>query len=59
MVSLAVADPVTGDRWLIDASPDFPRQLHRLDRAAPVEGSPPGLDGCSGLRPDALTGWPM
>ena len=45
VVSLAMVDPVTSERWLFDASPDFPRQLQRLDRAAPVEGPPPGLDG--------------
>ncbi len=31
-------------RWLIEATPDFKYQLHRLDRFAPVSGRP-GLDG--------------
>jgi pyrroloquinoline quinone biosynthesis protein B len=32
---LAIVDPVTGQRWLIDATPDFREQLHRLDAIAP------------------------
>jgi pyrroloquinoline quinone biosynthesis protein B len=41
---LALIDPRSGRRWLIDATPDFKEQLHRLDVAAPV-ASVPGLDG--------------
>jgi pyrroloquinoline quinone biosynthesis protein B len=41
---LAVVDPETSQRWLIDATPDFKEQLHRLDKAFPVKGRP-GLDG--------------
>ena len=37
-------DPATNQRWLLDATPDFREQLHRLDVAAPVAGKP-GLDG--------------
>ena len=40
--SLAIIDPVSGERWLIDATPDFPRQLARLDEIVP--GARP-LDG--------------
>lgn len=28
--SLAIVDPVSGDRWMIDATPDFPAQLHAV-----------------------------
>ncbi len=44
VVSLAVVDPKTSQRWLIDATPDFRDQLHRLDALFPVDGKP-GLDG--------------
>jgi len=44
VASLAVVDPSSGERWLIDCTPDFPAQLHRLDRAAPVAATP-GLAG--------------
>jgi len=42
--SLAIVDPGTEQRWLIDATPDFREQLHRLDTVFPVEGKP-GLAG--------------
>lgn len=42
--SLALVDPRTGKRWLFDATPDFPEQLHRLDEIAPTDERP-GLDG--------------
>lgn len=42
--SLALVDPRTGQRWLFDATPDFPEQLHRLDGIAPAQESP-GLAG--------------
>jgi pyrroloquinoline quinone biosynthesis protein B len=32
--SLAVVDPDTGERWLLDATPSLPAQWHRLDEAA-------------------------
>jgi pyrroloquinoline quinone biosynthesis protein B len=41
---LALVDPVAGERFLLDATPDLPEQLQRLDRAAPHPGTP-GLDG--------------
>jgi pyrroloquinoline quinone biosynthesis protein B len=33
---LAIVDPASGDRWLIDCTPDFREQLALLDRLAPV-----------------------
>ena len=41
---LALIDPRSGGRWLIDATPDFKEQLHRLDVATPDSGMP-GLEG--------------
>lgn len=41
---LAVVDPKTSQRWLLDATPDFREQLHRLDQIAPVPERP-GLTG--------------
>jgi pyrroloquinoline quinone biosynthesis protein B len=43
-VSLGIVDPVTGERWMVEATPAFPEQLQALDRAAPTEGVP-GLAG--------------
>lgn len=43
--SLAVIDPQTKQRWLIDATPDFKFQLAFLDRIFPVRDLPPGLEG--------------
>jgi pyrroloquinoline quinone biosynthesis protein B len=44
VASLALVDPLSGERWLVDCTPDFPRQLHRLDEIAPAAGTP-GLAG--------------
>lgn len=33
--SLAIVDPVSRQRWLIDATPDFPDQLRVLDEVSP------------------------
>jgi pyrroloquinoline quinone biosynthesis protein B len=46
VASLGIVDPASGQRWLIDATPDFPDQLHRLERLAgvPRQGAPL-LDG--------------
>lgn len=44
VVCLALIDPATNQRWLIEATPDFREQLHLLEVAAPAEKSP-GLDG--------------
>ena len=42
--SLAIVDPVSKSRWIIEATPDFREQLHELDLVAPAEGTP-GLAG--------------
>ncbi len=44
VVSLALVDPVSSERWLFEATPDLREQLHRLDMAFPVEAIP-GLAG--------------
>jgi pyrroloquinoline quinone biosynthesis protein B len=44
VASLAIVDPGTHQRWLIDATPDFREQLRMLDEIAPAT-STPGLDG--------------
>ncbi len=41
---LAVVDPQSGQRWLFECTPEFPRQLARLNAKAPVQ-SRPGIDG--------------
>lgn len=48
VVCLGIVDPRTGKRWMIDATPDFRRQLLALHRACPAaEGAAarPPLDG--------------
>lgn len=45
VVSLALVDPATGERWLFEATPDVREQLHRLDLVAPTEAPRPGLAG--------------
>ncbi|MEM6645526.1 MAG: MBL fold metallo-hydrolase [Bacteroidota bacterium] len=45
VVSLAVVDPVTRQRWLFDATPDLPEQLYHLDQIAPTDAPKPGLNG--------------
>jgi pyrroloquinoline quinone biosynthesis protein B len=40
---LALVDPVTGQRWFFDCTPDFTFQLHELDSIYPVEGN--GISG--------------
>ncbi len=44
---LGLVDPQSGERFLVDATPDFPLQLHRLDELAPppAAAQPPGLAG--------------
>ena len=44
VVSLALVDPVSQERWLFEATPDFREQLHRLDQFAPVTDKP-GIAG--------------
>ena len=41
---VAIVDPAADERWFIDATPDFPAQLHRLDGLAPPS-SAPGITG--------------
>jgi len=41
---LGLVDPSYSQRWLIDATPDFPAQLRMFDAVAPSHESP-GLDG--------------
>ena len=45
VVSLGIADPLSGERWLIDASPDLPVQLHALDASLGPDISLPALSG--------------
>jgi pyrroloquinoline quinone biosynthesis protein B len=45
VVSLAIIDPQSHQRWIIDATPDFPSQLRTLDEAAPRADVAPLLDG--------------
>jgi len=41
---LAIIDPITNERWMIDATPDFREQLRMIDEAVPSKSSP-GLSG--------------
>jgi pyrroloquinoline quinone biosynthesis protein B len=41
---LAIVDPSSSERWMIDATPDFKQQLRALDEIAPASTSP-GLAG--------------
>ncbi|MGH9420689.1 MAG: MBL fold metallo-hydrolase [Thermoanaerobaculia bacterium] len=45
VASLAIIDPQSQQRWIIDATPDFPAQLQTLDEAAPRKDGSPLLDG--------------
>jgi pyrroloquinoline quinone biosynthesis protein B len=43
---LGIVDPLSGERWLVDATPDFREQLRMLDEIQPLDpGTPPGLAG--------------
>ena len=44
VVSLGIIDPMTAERWMIEATPDFPEQLRALDLIAPAPETP-GLQG--------------
>ncbi len=44
VVSLAIVDPGSSQRWMFEATPDFREQLHALDEIAPTQGKP-GLAG--------------
>ena len=43
--SVAVIEPATGRRWLIEATPDLPAQLEALQARAPRTDRSPGLEG--------------
>jgi pyrroloquinoline quinone biosynthesis protein B len=43
--SLAIIDPQSKQRWMIDATPDFASQLRTLDEIAPRAAAAPLLDG--------------
>jgi pyrroloquinoline quinone biosynthesis protein B len=45
VASLAIVDPQSHQRWLIDATPDFASQLRTLDELAPRGANAPLLDG--------------
>lgn len=45
VVSLALVDPTSGERWLFEATPDFRVQLAALDAVAPTDDPAPGLAG--------------
>lgn len=45
VASLAIVDPQSRQRWIIDATPDFGSQLRTLDEAAPRAEGAPLLDG--------------
>jgi pyrroloquinoline quinone biosynthesis protein B len=45
VASLAIVDPQSHQRWIIDATPDFPSQLRTIDEAAPRANDAPLLDG--------------
>jgi pyrroloquinoline quinone biosynthesis protein B len=45
VASLAIVDPESHQRWIIDATPDFPSQLASLDAAARRGTGAPLLDG--------------
>jgi len=45
IASLGIVDPISGQRWLIDASPDLPEQLRDLDACFLREDPATALDG--------------
>jgi pyrroloquinoline quinone biosynthesis protein B len=45
VASLAIVDPQSHQRWIIDATPDFPSQLRTLEEIAPRANAAPLLDG--------------
>jgi pyrroloquinoline quinone biosynthesis protein B len=45
VASLAIVDPQSNQRWIIDATPDFGSQLRTLDETAPRAAGAPLLDG--------------
>src|SRR3954464_3592694 len=45
VASLAIIDPQSRQRWIIDTTPDFPSQLRTMEEAAPRMTNAPLLDG--------------
>jgi pyrroloquinoline quinone biosynthesis protein B len=45
VASLGIVDPESGQRWIIDATPDFGSQLRTLEEVAPRRKDAPLLDG--------------
>jgi len=45
VASLAIIDPQSHQRWIIDATPDFPSQLRTIEEIAPRTNAAPLLDG--------------
>ncbi|MBN95903.1 MAG: pyrroloquinoline quinone biosynthesis protein PqqB [Deltaproteobacteria bacterium] len=45
IASLAIVDPRSGERWLVDASPDLPEQLRDLEDCCPRSQEQATLDG--------------
>jgi pyrroloquinoline quinone biosynthesis protein B len=45
VVCLGLVDPASGQRWMFDATPDFPAQLRALALADPARRAAPGVDG--------------
>ena len=45
VASIGLVHPETNQRWIFDATPDFPEQLWDLDRIAPTDARAPGLEG--------------
>ena len=43
--ALAIHDPQTAQRWMVDATPDFRAQLAMMDAQWPVDDRAPGLAG--------------
>lgn len=43
--SIAIVDPKTKQRWLIECTPNFPKQLNQLDAKFQFNKKSPGLDG--------------
>lgn len=41
--SLGIVDPASGERWILEATPDFREQLHRLDVICEATGSHRGV----------------
>ncbi len=46
--SLAIIDPISHERWILECTPDFKDQLKALERFDPVEGKS-GIDGLNGI----------